>query len=160
MSERKIVIVSGGADPLHRGHISYIKAAKELGTYLIWILNSDSFLMRRKDYVFMSYVDRRIMLNSIKWIDEVVDCKDEDQTICNTLSYLARISKKPDIFAYGGIEKDIPETKMCKAFDIEMVFDVGGDKCLSSQELVQQACRNAKPKPSAFWRKMAWRFRK
>ena len=52
MNLKKISIVSGGFDPIHSGHIEYIKEAKKYGDYLIVALNSDAWLRRKKGKVF------------------------------------------------------------------------------------------------------------
>ena len=43
------VVVSGGFDPLHKGHLRMFEQAKNLGDHLTVILNSDDFLIKRKD---------------------------------------------------------------------------------------------------------------
>ena len=51
----KIAVVSGGFDPIHSGHISYLKSAKEIADYLIVALNSDEWLINKKKNVFFVY---------------------------------------------------------------------------------------------------------
>ena len=55
----KISVVSGGFDPIHSGHISYLKSAKEISDYLIVALNSDNWLVNKKKRVFMSLEERK-----------------------------------------------------------------------------------------------------
>ena len=54
----KISVVSGGFDPLHSGHISYLKSAKKYGDYLIVLLNSDTWLSKKKGKFFLLRVPR------------------------------------------------------------------------------------------------------
>ena len=61
----KISVVSGGFDPLHSGHISYIESAKKLGDYLIVALNSDEWLIQKKGKAFMPFKERKIILHTI-----------------------------------------------------------------------------------------------
>ncbi len=131
----KIVAVSGGYDPVHVGHVRQFKAAKKLGDKLYVILNSDRFLKNKKGFVFMSFKERREILESIKYIDRVVPCIDRDQSVCKTLEKL-----KPDIFAKGGDRKlkNTPEADICKKYKIKMVFGVGGGKIQSSSALVRK----------------------
>lgn len=131
----KVVAVSGGFDPVHIGHIRQFKEAKMLGDKLLVILNSDDFLIRKKGFVFMSFEERREILGSIQYIDEVIPCIDEDQSVCKTLEML-----KPDVFAKGGDRtfENIPEVEICMKHKIEMVFGVGGEKIQSSSELVKK----------------------
>ena len=49
----KKVVVSGGFDPIHIGHLRLLKEAREIGDYLTVILNSDKFLVEKKGFCFM-----------------------------------------------------------------------------------------------------------
>ena len=62
----KISVVSGGFDPLHSGHISYIKSAKKHGEYLIIALNSDEWLVNKKGKAFMPFEERKSVLENLK----------------------------------------------------------------------------------------------
>jgi len=134
MVKKKRVAISGGFDPIHVGHIRYIREASKLG-HLIVIVNTDDFLLRKKGYVFMPLKERVEIIKAIKGVDEVVVCIDKDQTVCETLRML-----KPDIFAKGGDRTldNIPERKVCEELGIEMVFNVGGGKIQSSSDLVER----------------------
>ncbi len=137
-SNSKIVVVSGGFDPLHIGHVKYFKAAKQLAREngrVILILNTDKFLIKKKGYVFMPYSERKEILQSLRYIDKVVRCRDEDQTVCKTLK-----SIEPDIFAKGGDRTlgNIPERGVCERLGIKMRFGVGGGKMQSSSWLIKK----------------------
>ena len=123
----KVVAVSGGFDPLNRGHIEFLKEAKKLGDKLVVILNKDQFLLNKKGSVFMPYEDRREILKALGFVDDVIPCIDEDDTVKNTLSQL-----KPNIFAKGPNWKtdNIPEKEVCKKLGIKIVVNVG--KVISS----------------------------
>ncbi len=141
-SNYKVVSVSGGFDPLHIGHIKYFKAAKQLAGNkgrVILILNTDEFLLKKKGYVFMSYNERKELLQAIKYIDKVVRCRDKDQSVCKTLT-----SVHPDIFAKGGDRTldNILEKEICEREGIEMKFGVGGGKLQSSSWLVKKLLKN------------------
>lgn len=129
----KKIAISGGFDPLHTGHLKMIKEASEFGDVIVF-LNSDDFLMKKKDYVFMNFAQRKELLESIKWVKEVVAVIDKDQTVCGTLK-----KYKPDIFANGGdrTRKNIPEVDTCKHLGIKMIFGIGGKKIQSSSDLVK-----------------------
>jgi len=128
----KIVVVSGGFDPVHVGHIRYCRAAKQLGDELVVILNSDKFLMKKKGFVFMPFNERKEILEAFACVDRVIPCLDKDQTVCKTLEEL-----RPDIFANGGDRflENIPEVDVCRRLGIEMIFNVGGKKIQSSSDL-------------------------
>lgn len=123
----KVVAVSGGFDPLHVGHIRYLKAARELGDYLVVILNGDSFLMRKKGYKVFSAEERREILLAIKYVDMVVLYEAERDDVEYPLRFIL-----PDIFAKGGDRRPdgvgIPsvEENVCKELGIEIVYGVGG----------------------------------
>lgn len=131
----KIVAVSGGFDPVHIGHIRQFKAAKKLGDKLYVILNSDRFLKNKKGFIFMSFKERKEILETIEYIDKVIPCIDKDQSVCKTLEKL-----KPDIFAKGGDRtlENIPEANICRKNKIRMVFGVGGGKIQSSSALAKK----------------------
>ena len=137
MTKKKsvVVVVSGGFDPLHVGHIRMFNEAKKLGDRLVVILNSDIFLIEKKGYVFIKFKERKEILENIKSVDKVVPSIDKDQTICKTLERL-----KPDIFVNGGDRTmdNIPEKEICKRTGIKMVFSVGGKKIQSSSWLVKK----------------------
>ena len=78
----KISVVSGGFDPIHSGHISYINAAKKYGDYLIIALNSDNWLKKKKGKEFMPYEERKSILENLKCVDEVVDFEDDEMGSC------------------------------------------------------------------------------
>ena len=64
----KVVLVTGGFDPLHSGHISYFKEAKKLGDKLVVGLNSDEWLTRKKGRPFMPFKERLKIIQNLKII--------------------------------------------------------------------------------------------
>jgi len=133
----KVVVVCGGYDPVHIGHIRQFKAAKALGDKLVVILNSDEWLTRKRGYVFMPYEERKEVLESIRYVDEVVSCIDKDNTVTLSLERL-----KPDIFAKGGdrTPDNMPKTEIetCRKLGIKIVYGVGGRKMQSSSWLLDR----------------------
>ena len=141
-NKEKIVCVSGGMDPVHSGHIAYFKAAKQLAGDKgkgVCILNSDKFLEAKKGFAFMDYNERKSVLEAIRYIDKVVECIDDDQTVIKTLA-----SIKPDVFAKGGDRTlgNIPEKAICEELGIEMIFGVGEGKTQSSSWLIESLKKN------------------
>ena len=132
----KIVVVSGGFDPVHSGHIELFKEASKLSDTLIVGLNSDAWLKRKKGYVFMPWEERAEIIKSIKGVTDVVKCIDLDNTVCETLKKL-----KPTYFGNGGDRKEgnVPEEVVCKCEGIVMLWGVGGGKIQSSSWLVDGA---------------------
>jgi D-beta-D-heptose 7-phosphate kinase/D-beta-D-heptose 1-phosphate adenosyltransferase len=76
----RIVLVTGGFDPLHSGHIAYFKSARLLGDMLIVGLNSDEWLTRKKSKSFMPWNERLCVINNLSMVDEVYTFNDEDET--------------------------------------------------------------------------------
>ena len=137
MSNKKIA-VSGGFDPIHVGHVRMILEASKFGDVIV-IANSDSWLKRKKGYVFMPWEERSEILSSIKGVDCVIEAKDGDNTVCESLSELKEIVNL-DYFANGGDRKtnNTPEMDVCKSLGIEMIWNCGGGKIQSSSELVER----------------------
>lgn len=137
---KKIVIISGYFNPVHIGHINLIKAASELGDYLIAIVNNDKQQLLKKGKIIMAENERLEIVKAIRGVDEVILSIDKDKTQCQTLALLAKKYKGSKlIFANGGdrdSEKAIPETDVCLKNNIEMKFGVGGnDKPNSSSNI-------------------------
>lgn len=138
-----IVVVSGGFDPIHKGHIEYLKRAKELSEKkgkVICILNNDDFLTKKKGKPFMDMANRYAVLNSIRYIDTVIASIDEDDTVCETLKLIKEINPKEKIvFAKGGdrTKDEIPEAKTCEELGIEII-DGLGEKIESSSSILSR----------------------
>ncbi len=124
----KISVVSGGFDPIHSGHISYIHSAKEFGEYLIVALNSDEWLKNKKGKAFMPFNERKAILENIKGIDEVIGFLDDDKGSCiEALKYIKKKYSQAEItFCNGGDrgKDNIPEMEL---EGIDFQFSVGGD---------------------------------
>jgi D-beta-D-heptose 7-phosphate kinase/D-beta-D-heptose 1-phosphate adenosyltransferase len=138
----RIAIVSGGFDPVHIGHVRLMKMARGMADSLFVILNSDRFLKEKKGYVFMPYYERKELLAHIAGVGLVVDCIDEDLTVCKTLEWIRE--KYPEaelIFCNGGDRKEenVPENAVCEKLRIHQAWNVGGGKIQSSSELVAKS---------------------
>lgn len=134
-NSNKIICVSGCADPLTIGHIKMIQAAAEYGK-VIWILNSDSWILKRKGYCFMPWDERAYILRAIKYIYDVSPVDDANGGTVGEA--LRRI--KPDYFGKGaGYDAyNIPEKKLCEELGIECIWGLGGNKIQSSSELIER----------------------
>ena len=82
----KISVVSGGFDPIHSGHISYLKSARNISDYLIVALNSDDWLIKKKKKVFMTYSERQSILENIEYVDEIISFNDDCQSLAHRKS--------------------------------------------------------------------------
>lgn len=128
------VLVSGGFDPLHGGHVRYLRAAAELGVVTV-ALNSDAWLLRKKGYFYMPWDERREVLLALSSVAFVVAVDDADGTVCQAIRKL-----QPDVFAKGGDRgrENTPEVALCEARGVRLAFDVGGGKIQSSSTLVER----------------------
>ena len=129
------IAVSGGFDPIHKGHVQMIREAAEYGQVIV-ILNSDDWLVRKKGYKFMTFEERAFIAGSIKGVSVVMNVNDSDGTVCAALERM-----KPDYFANGGDRYDTntPEMKLCEELGIQMLWNIGGGKIQSSSTLVSKA---------------------
>ena len=127
----KVVAISGYFDPIHVGHLEYINMAKKLGDKLVVIVNNNYQCELKKGKPFMDEKDRVTIVSNLKNVDEVFLSIDKDKTVCASLQKI-----KPDIFANGGDRKnyEIPESVICKKYDIKII-DGLGEKIRSSSDL-------------------------
>ena len=127
----KTVVVSGYFDPVHVGHLEYLKLAKDLGDKLIVIVNNNEQCVLKKGKPFMDESDRLEIVKSLKMVDDVFLSIDKDKSVCKSLEIL-----KPDIFANGGDRNtnEVPESIICKKYNI-MMIDGLGNKIRSSSDL-------------------------
>ncbi len=112
-----------------------MEKAKALGDKLVVVVNNTSQAIQKKGHEFMPCKERMKIISSLKFVDEVVESVDIDQTQCETLALI-----KPDIFAKGGdrYSHEIPEAATCKEHNIEIIHGLG-DKIQSSSDLVAKS---------------------
>jgi cytidyltransferase-like protein len=150
----KVVMVSGGFDPIHIGHIRLMREAKQLGDKLIVVINNDNWLRQKKGKEFMPEEERKEIIEALECVDKVIISghprNPKDMSICREL-----IKVKPHIFANGGDrdEKDAEDPKSSlyrekqihKKYGIKMVYNVGnGGKIRSSSELLKSYAKTIK----------------
>lgn len=152
---KKIVLVTGGFDPLHSGHIAYFKAAKALGDILVVGVNSDSWLTRKKGAPFMPYMERATIVRNIVGVDFVIDFNDSDGSAKHAIQ-MVRQSYPQDkiIFANGGdrTDQNIPEMDIVDD-NLQFVFGVGGfNKANSSSWILQEWKTPKTERPWGYYR--------
>jgi len=137
----KIVLVTGGFDPCHSGHLAYFKAARTLGDRLIVGLNSDAWLTRKKGRPFMPVQERLALVGNLNMVDEVVTYNDDDGSSCDAIRVVrARYPNADIVFANGGdrTQNNIPEMSVQDS-RVTFAFGVGGqDKRNSSSWILQE----------------------
>ena len=149
----KIVLVTGGFDPIHSGHISYLNHADHLGDHVVVGLNSDAWLTRKKGRPFMPWRERMVVLDNLHMVGEVIEFNDDDGS---SIDAIRKVKEKyPNdeiIFANGGdrTSKNIPE----QVFDdVEFVFGVGGDNKANSSSWILEEWKAPKtPRPWGYYR--------
>lgn len=132
-------IVSGGFDPIHEGHIQLIKASAAASDGVIVLVNSDDWLQRKKGKNFHNIYTRKMILENLKGVIDVLEFDDADNSACDGIKRARQ--KYPDdtlAFANGGDRgKDsIPEVSICKACNVDLVFGVGGENKANSSSWI------------------------
>ena len=140
---KRIVLITGGFDPLHSGHIAYFNSAKELGDSLIVGVNSDEWLRRKKGQEFMSWEERATIISALHNVDRVINFDDSDNSAKDAIRKVRAIYPNAQIvFANGGdrTKTNIPEMDVLEEMlQLEFVFGVGGeDKKNSSSWILQE----------------------
>lgn len=142
MKKYDVVVVSGGFDPVHQGHVKMFKAAKAMGRRVFCGLNSDRWLVEKKGFTFMNWKERAYILSAMYCVDEVIGFDDRDGTAVDLLVRIQRLFPESTIaFANGGdrTNENTPEQGFCDAYNIDMLWDIGGGKIQSSSDLVERA---------------------
>ena len=137
---RTLVIVSGYFNPIHKGHIEYLKRSKELGDFLYVIVNNEHQRELKGSKAFMIDEERKIVLESIKYVDRAMVAVDTERTVNESIKFImdemgSEFNRY--IFANGGDQnrETIGETKLCEELGIELA-DGLGDKIQSSSWLL------------------------
>ncbi len=147
-TKEKIVMVSGGFDPIHIGHVRMMQEAKKLGDKLVVVINNDNWLKLKKGYSFMPEKERKEIVEAIGCVDKVVitghSKNTKDISVCEELRKI-----KPHIFANGGDRKPdgdpVPEVAVCRELGIEIIYNIGhGGKIRSSSDLLKEYSKNIK----------------
>ena len=135
---KTVVVITGGFDPLHIGHLSYIKAASELGDILVVGVNSDEWLVRKKGRSFMPFEDRISIIQSLQGVDYAIPFNDCDNSAKDAIAWARRVYPEYTIvFANGGdrTSENIPEMDILDD-NIEFVFGIGGTNKVNSSSWI------------------------
>ena len=146
--KKKVVMVSGGFDPLHVGHVRMFQKAKALGDELVVVINNDNWLKKKKGFVFMPERERKELIAAVASVDRVVLTRHKEGT--EDMSVNAELTRiHPHIFANGGdrTKSNIPEVPVCESIGCKMVFNIGkGGKIQSSSWLLSKYAEVKKKK--------------
>ena len=143
---KKIVLATGGFDPIHSGHINYFEFSKKLGDYLVIGLNSDNWLIRKKGKFLLPFNERKIIIQSLRMVNEVISFNDEDGTAIKAIKkLLEKYPKRLIIFANGGDrgKDNIPEYDFFQKNElVSFDFGVGGEHKLNSSSWILKKWEN------------------
>ena len=144
-----VIIVSGGFDPVHKGHIRMFREAANLGAQVVVGLNSDEWLTRKKGKPFMNWDERAEILESFKFITQVLPMDDSDDTASDIIERVFNLYEQQSrinsdnmgyniYFANGGDrgKGNVPELDVCKELEVIMLWGIGGGKIQSSSWLI------------------------
>jgi cytidyltransferase-like protein len=146
----KVILISGGFDPVHKGHIECINNAKELAEQ-VWIgLNNDEWLKRKKGRSFMNENERAFVMSNLKNVDWVYVMNPKDY-LDNTAIDFIEVSRKKFIKENGELPKGVmafgnggdrtetttPENSVCDSLGIDSVWGLG-EKVQSSSWLLEK----------------------
>jgi D-beta-D-heptose 7-phosphate kinase/D-beta-D-heptose 1-phosphate adenosyltransferase len=128
------VMVSGGFDPLHPGHLALLENAARLGSLTV-VINSDEWLKRKKGFVFQPWEARAQIIGALRYVYAVEPVDDSDGTVCDAIKRL-----HPTVFCNGGdrSHNNTPEVELCQRLGIATAFGVGGGKLDSSSEIAKR----------------------
>lgn len=145
---KKVVITSGYWNPLHIGHINLIREAKELGDFLVVIVNNDEQVKIKGSLPLMPEQERMEIIKALRYADKVVLSIDRDRSVAKSLEMIAKLYPGELFFAKGGDRNssNIPESekKVCEEFGIKVINGVGGDKVQSSSWLLNNTFKHKK----------------
>jgi len=159
-----IALVTGGFDPLHSGHIQYLKSASQLADKLIVGVNSDEWLIRKKGQPFMPIEERVAILSELYCVDKVITFDDEDNTACGAIEKVKELYKDPFgnkfhkklIFCNGGdrTADNVPEQERYKTDEwVSFEFGVGGENKKNSSSWILEDYKNARTeRPWGYYR--------
>ena len=141
----RVVLISGYFNPLHTGHLDYIKAASELGDKLVVIVNNDKQVELKGSKPFMNEFDRMRIVSAVKGVDKAVLSIDEGGSVIETLKaiyneYAVDYFFDSMTFCNGGdrTKGNSPEEQYCEWRGIKTVYNVGGGKTQSSSSLLKE----------------------
>ena len=134
----KVSLVTGGFDPIHSGHISYFKRAKDLSNYLVVGVNTEEWLTRKKGQYFQSWKERAEIIRHLDMVDAVISWDDEDNSACGAIAKCLEIAETV-VFANGGDRGKDNTPEVDKYGDhpcVEFAWGIGGDDKMNSSSWI------------------------
>ena len=131
-----MVLVTGGFDPIHSGHISYFKAARELGDILVVGINSDAWLTRKKGKAFMTWHERQTIIKELRMVDYTIEFNDNDDSALQAIKLVKRTWPTSKIIFANGGDRTVNNIPEMSESEVEFVFGVGGTQKLCSSTML------------------------
>tara|TARA_Y100001937_G_C7000094_1_gene276034 strand:- start:173 stop:631 length:459 start_codon:yes stop_codon:yes gene_type:complete len=134
----KVSLVTGGFDPIHSGHISYFKKAKDLSNYLVVGINTEEWLIRKKGQYFQSWKERSEIIKHLNMVNVVISYNDDDDSSCNAITKCLDIAQTV-VFCNGGDREKTNTPEVNKYGEnprVEFEFGVGGDDKMNSSSWI------------------------
>ena len=133
----KVAVVSGGFDPIHSGHIDYLKYASSLGDILVVALNSDNWLINKKKKFLLPFDERKIILENLSMVDLVINFDDDDHGSCILgLEKVKDLYPDDEIIFCNGGDRDNQNTLETSVEGVKFIFGVGGDSKKNSSSWI------------------------
>jgi len=128
----KVMILTGGFDPLHIGHLEMFKEAKAKYDKVVVGINSNDWLQRKKGNYFMDENERLEIIKSIKYVDdvEVFNPPEDDMSAISFLEKIRHDYPYDSLYFGNGGDRNssnIPENEICEKFNIMIKDDIGGN---------------------------------
>ena len=154
--KNRVVLVTGGFDPLHSGHIEYFKAARKLGNKLIVGANSDEWLTRKKGRPFMPLKERMSIIKELSCVDQVIAFDDSDDSACSAIFQTMSTNTGTIVFANGGDRTNTTTPEYTTYGDhpqVEFAFGVGGENKANSSSWILDEWKTQKTERQwGYWR--------
>lgn len=141
--KRSAMIVSGYFSPLHVGHLDMMEEAKRQSDVLVVIVNNNAQQEMKKGKIIIDEADRLRVVEAMSIVDHALIAIDTDRTVSASLEHIANLYPDHELtFANGGDRVDgavVPESSICEARGIQMVFDMGGNVKADSSSRINVA---------------------
>lgn len=156
-----IGIVTGGFDPLHSGHIDYIKEAASKVDILYIGVNSDAWLTRKKGKPFMPFSERQYVIANLNLPCEftAIGFLDNDNTAKDIIKKVAAKHERSNIWFMNGGDRtkaNVPEQEienLPNGNTLSFIFGIGGENKKNSSSWILDEWKTQKTlRDWGYWR--------
>ena len=148
----RVVLCTGGYDPLHSGHIEYFREAK-LGDILVVGVNSDSWLRRKKGREFMPGHERIKIIENLRMVDHCILFDDDNGSAIEAIRNVKMMYPNSQIIFANGGDRTVKNCPEMSESDVIFEFGVGGtDKKNSSSWILEEWKAPRTDRPWGYYR--------